>query len=49
MPTDVAIALDTIIDGTADGKTGLFRHYPDSVAWPNANNTPTVNVMYMLK
>ncbi len=54
MPTDVAIALDTIIDGTANDRKGLFRRYPDSTnqngIWPDASGTTkTVNVMYIIK
>jgi len=49
VPTDVAIALDTIIDGMADGKHGLFRQYHDDSDWPDASQTATVNVMYIYK
>ncbi|WP_051904354.1 prepilin-type N-terminal cleavage/methylation domain-containing protein [Hippea jasoniae] len=57
MPTDVAIALDTIIDGSANPSTGLFRRYHDDYTgadgthntWPNASTTATVNVMYIYK
>ncbi len=52
MPTDVAIALDTIIDGTANDAKGLFRRYPDNGNgnWPDASKTiKTVNVMYIIK
>ncbi len=52
MPTDVAIALDTIIDGTANDRKGLFRRYPDTGNgnWPDASGTTkTVSVMYIIK
>ncbi len=54
MPTDVAIALDTIIDGTANDRKGLFRRYPDNTNtngnWPDASGTTkTVSVMYIIK
>lgn len=49
MPTDVAIAIDTIIDGSADGTTGLFRHYHDDSDWPDASTTATVNAFYIYK
>ncbi|NOX26205.1 MAG: prepilin-type N-terminal cleavage/methylation domain-containing protein [Deltaproteobacteria bacterium] len=48
MPTDLAIALDNVIDGSANGKNGKFRHYPDTTDWPNVNTTTTVNAMYIL-
>ena len=52
VPTDVAIALDTIIDGKADPTSGLFRQYPTPTAgssWPDASATNYVNVMYIYK
>ena len=54
MPTDVAIALDTIIDGSANDASGLFRRYPDNSdangVWPDADGTTkVVNVMYIIK
>ncbi len=49
MPTDVAVALDTIIDGTADAEHGSFRQYPDNEQWPNASTTPTVRCFYIVK
>ncbi len=49
VPTDVAIALDTIIDGTADGQHGLFRRRPDNSDWPDASQEKAVNVMYIYK
>ncbi len=48
MPTDLAIAIDNVIDGVADGKNGSFRHYPDATDWPNVTTTPVVNVTYIL-
>lgn len=47
MPTDLAIALDTIIDGEADGTTGNFQLYP-SGAWPDASQTTTVRAVYTI-
>lgn len=45
MPTDLAIALDTLIDGEADPVAGKFRQYPDNVGttWPDASTTTVVN------
>ena len=53
MPTDLAMALDTIIDGQAGPSIGAFRSYPDNPTkgvWPDANNikTATVNAMYIV-
>jgi len=52
VPTDVALALDTMIDGTADAALGDCRQ--NSVAtlaagavatpWPNANTTLRTNM-----
>jgi len=52
MPTDVAIAFDTMTDGTMDPSAGAFRRYPDNAAgtdgtsktWPDASTTTRVNV-----
>ncbi len=52
MPTDVAIAFDTMTDGQMNPSAGAFRRYPDnakgvggkSTAWPDASKTKTVNV-----
>lgn len=49
MPTDLAIAIDTVIDGQIDTTAGNFRYYPDSTAtWPSAKSTNTVPVMYFI-
>lgn len=49
MPTDLAIALDTIIDGEADPQTGNFRIIPDTTAtWPAADATVTVNTSFVI-
>jgi len=50
MPTDLAIALDTIIDGEANAQTGNFRQYPDntSTSWPNVSSTTVVNAAYSI-
>jgi prepilin-type N-terminal cleavage/methylation domain-containing protein len=49
MPTDLAIAIDTVIDGQIDTTAGNFRYYPDSTAeWPSAKDTGTVPVMYII-
>ena len=47
MPTDLALALDGMIDGTTNGSLGKFRQDPNG-AWPNAATTPTVTAMYIL-
>ena len=49
-PTDLAIALDTIIDGVADPTKGTFRMYPDnaSTQWPDASVTATVSAQYIV-
>ncbi len=48
MPTDLAIALDRIVDGKADAHHGKFRRYPDNIAhanfvgnWPAADPSMT--------
>ncbi len=48
VPTDLAIALDTMIDGKMDATSGNFRQYQDNVVWPDASATATVNAMYIL-
>jgi prepilin-type N-terminal cleavage/methylation domain-containing protein len=52
MPTDLAIALDTMIDGQSNSATGTFRQYPDNTAadgsWPDASTTATVRAQYIL-
>ncbi|ADN08075.1 prepilin-type N-terminal cleavage/methylation domain-containing protein [Sulfurimonas autotrophica] len=52
MPTDVAIAFDTMTDGAINPSAGSFRRYADtstgtdgtSNTWPDASVTKTVNV-----
>lgn len=52
VPTDVAIAWDTIVDGEANPSKGAFRRYTDNTAgadgtsntWPDASTTYLVNV-----
>jgi prepilin-type N-terminal cleavage/methylation domain-containing protein len=47
MPTDLALALDTMIDGQLGSSVGTFRIDPDTTTtWPAADTTPLVNVMY---
>ncbi|TKB08258.1 prepilin-type N-terminal cleavage/methylation domain-containing protein [Desulforhopalus sp. IMCC35007] len=50
MPTDLAIAIDTMVDGEADAEKGNFRQYTDAngSAWPNASTTTTVNAAYTI-
>lgn len=46
MPTDLAIALDKMIDGQIDSANGNFRIYPDNTGagvWPDASTTAVVN------
>ncbi|OGR13588.1 MAG: hypothetical protein A2277_07135 [Desulfobacterales bacterium RIFOXYA12_FULL_46_15] len=47
MPTDLAIALDTLVDGTVDGSTGNFRRWVNA-AWPDASATLVVNAQYII-
>jgi len=44
VPTDVAIAFDTIVDGKLDPQDGLFRIYGSGSTWPNPEDTTKVNV-----
>jgi len=50
MPTDLAISIDTIVDGQADAEPGNWRQYTNSndAAWPNAETTRTVNAAYTI-
>ncbi|MFH2091358.1 MAG: prepilin-type N-terminal cleavage/methylation domain-containing protein [Pseudomonadota bacterium] len=53
VPTDLAIALDTMVDGQIDARAGTFRRYADNAApndgtWPDASVTTVVNVQYIL-
>jgi hypothetical protein len=55
VPTDVALALDTMIDGTADAGLGNCRQStavatatPTTALWPDAQATKTVTVYIVL-
>jgi len=55
MPTDLAIALDTIIDGSGNTSRGSFRQWPNpadnaNALWPDANAAATrvVNAQYII-
>jgi prepilin-type N-terminal cleavage/methylation domain-containing protein len=53
MPTDLAIALDTMVDGQIDSRAGTFRRYADNAdplngTWPDATTTVVVNAQYIL-
>jgi len=51
VPTDLAIALDTIIDGEMDPTAGSFRSYPDNPTggeWPDASVTSVVSAQLIL-
>ena len=49
VPTDIAIAFDTIIDGKAERDSGNFQQYGGSgTNWPNADSTNYVNCVYIL-
>lgn len=47
MPTDLAIALDTLVDGSVDGSIGNFRRWANA-AWPDASATAVVNAQYII-
>ena len=47
VPTDLAIALDTIVDGVSDGKTGSFVDSANS-DWSDAEDTTTETCMLIL-
>lgn len=47
IPTDLAIALDTMVDGSVDGTTGNFRRWANA-AWPDASATLVVNAQYII-
>ncbi len=53
VPTDLAIALDSLVDGSVDARSGNFRQYRDNVsttgAWPDASTTAVVNAMYLIQ
>ncbi len=52
VPTDLAIALDAVIDGQKDGTAGRWRLYVDGsriaggADWPDASTTPVVLAAY---
>ena len=52
VPTELAIALDKIIDGQTHSGTGSFRQFPDNTsatgAWPDATATNPVNCFYII-
>ena len=53
IPTDLAIALDTLVDGSVDARAGTFRRYADNAApndgtWPDVTTTSVVNAQYIL-
>ncbi len=50
IPTDLAIAVDTMIDGQADGRSGAMRQAPDTGNWPDASAEAqaTINAFYIL-
>ena len=53
VPTDLAIALDTLVDGSMDARAGNFRQYHDNTStdgsWPDASTTPVVDAMYIIQ
>ncbi len=49
IPTDLAMALDMMIDGEANGSTGSFRRLDSIGDWPvDASNPNTVDAAYIL-
>lgn len=52
VPTDLAIALDKIIDGQMNSNEGSFRQYADNVGangvWPDASTTQTVSCSLLI-
>lgn len=48
MPVDLAIALDTMIDGQTGSNAGSFRIANDGATWPNASTTNTVTARYLI-
>ncbi len=54
LPTDLAIAMDAVIDGQKDGNSGRWRYYEsDSYVaggrdWPDASTTSCVNAAYRI-
>ncbi len=49
MPVDLAIAIDTMIDGQMDPQAGNFIIIGNATAWPDASSTDTVNVRYLME
>lgn len=48
MPVDLAIALDTMIDGQTGSNAGNFRISNDGATWPDASTTNTVTTRYLI-
>lgn len=50
MPTDLAVAVDTMVDGEANPLTGNWRIQPagDNTAWPDASTTIVVHADYTI-
>lgn len=48
MPTDLAIAMDTMVDGQTSPGTGIWRRHTDDKSWPDASTTPTVWASYAI-
>ncbi len=49
MPTDLAIAVDTMVDGEADAAAGNWRiNSADVTSWPDASATNVINAAYIL-
>jgi prepilin-type N-terminal cleavage/methylation domain-containing protein len=53
IPTDLAIALDKMVDGQVDARAGTFRRYADNASpnngtWPDASVTAVVNAQYII-
>lgn len=46
VPTDLAIALDRMIDHQMDGEEGKLVRYAPLGAWPDASITPFVHISY---
>ncbi len=50
LPTDLAIAMDTMIDGETGANAGSWRRYRDNQGtnWPDASTTPVVMASYTI-
>lgn len=48
IPTDLAIALDTMVDGSIGSAIGAFRQNPDKPTWPDASTTPVVDAFLIV-